>query len=205
MLESFSFVDLFQILLIDLSMAGDNALVVGMAVTALPKEQRKMAMIAGIGAATVLRIVMAFFAAELLQVTGLLVAGGLLLAWVAWKMVREIHAYQKAHEPNPHHAGGRPSSKKITAAIWQILIADISMSLDNVLGVAGVARDHMGMLVLGLGLSVVLMAAASSQIAKLVTKYPKVGYVGAAVILYTAVKMIWDGAQDLWPAIHAFA
>ncbi len=185
-----AFIDLVQIVLIDLSLSADNALMVGMAVMALPLAQRNKAMLAGIGAATGLRVVMAFFAVQLLHITGLLAAGGLLLLWVCWKMLREIHAHN-----HPQPAGGRPSAKKIHHAIWQILIADISMSLDNVLGVTGVARDNVQIMVIGLGLSVVLMALASSQIARLAMKYPKTGYAGIAVILYTAVKMLWDGAQ----------
>jgi YjbE family integral membrane protein len=195
-----SLLNLAQIALIDLSLAGDNALMVGLAVASLPPDRRKRAMALGIGSATVLRILLALFAVQLLQITGLLVAGGLILAWVAWKMLREIrhlHRAKKADEP--------PVVKKFAAAVWQILAADISMSLDNVLGVAGIARDDRMALVAGLTLSVLLMALASSQIAKLTARYPKAGYVGIAVILYTALRMIYDGAETLYQPIHAFA
>ncbi|MDE2030610.1 MAG: YjbE family putative metal transport protein [Alphaproteobacteria bacterium] len=199
-----SLFDLVQIVLIDLSLAADNALVVGMAVAALPPATRKKAMIGGIAAATVLRIVMALFAIQLLHVTGLLLAGGLLLAWVSWKMAREFHHAQRGESSGTPDI---PVSKKTSEAIWQIVVADVSMSLDNVLGVAGVARDHMGLLVTGLALSVLLMALASSQIAKLTARYPKVALVGVAIILYTAIHMIIDGGQQigLWVKLAAFA
>ena len=193
-----SLIDLLQIILIDLSLAGDNAIVVGMAVAALPAAQRKQAMTAGILAATLLRIGMAFFAVKLLAITGLLAAGGLLLLWVGWKMARELHAlHHKKHIEN------QSAAEKFSAAVWQIILADISMSLDNVLGVAGVARDHMQELVIGLVLSVALMGLASSQIARLTARYPKIGYAGVIIILYTAGRMIYDGALPLLPFNHA--
>ena len=184
--------NLLQIILIDLSMAGDNALVVGLAVASLPPKRRKKAMLWGIGMATILRIVMAFFAVQLLHVTGLMLAGGLLLAWVAWKLLREIHAV-----PTKAPTHKATNSEKFSAAVRQIVIADVSMSLDNVLGVAGVAREHMAELVAGLGLSVGMMALASTQIARLTARYPKAAYVGVAVIAYTALRMMIDGIHDL--------
>jgi len=191
----FSPLDLAQIILIDLSLAGDNALVVGMAVIALPLAQRKRAMMSGIAAATLLRILMAFFAVRLLHITGLMASGGLLLLWVGWKMAREIHAHQRQQKNT--HQGKKSVEKKFSTAVWQIVLADVSMSLDNVLGVAGVARDHMEELILGLGLSVLFMGLASAQIAKLAERYPKIGYAGIAVILYTALNMIYDGGREL--------
>ncbi len=193
--------DLAQIVLIDLSLAGDNALVIGMAVGNLSAERRKHAMTAGIAAATVLRIVMALFAVQLLHITGLLFAGGLLLLWVGWKMWCELRT-QLAVKQDVVEA----EHKKFATAVWQIVIADVSMSLDNVLGVAGVARDHMKELVIGLVLSVALMGLASSQIAKLTARYPKISYVGIAVVLYTSLRMIYDGAMQLFgPTIHGLA
>jgi YjbE family integral membrane protein len=184
--------DLAQIVLIDLSLAGDNALVVGMAVAALPAAKRKHALFAGIAAATLLRIVMALFAVKLLHVTGLLLAGGLLLAWCAWKMARELH-----HVHHAHKLAQPPAAKRFLSAVVQIVIADVSMSLDNVLAVAGVARADMLALVAGLILSIALMALASGVIAKLVTKYHWVAYVGIAIVAYTALHMIWDGLVQL--------
>ena len=178
--------------LLDLSLAAENAIAVGMAVAALPQGQRKRATAAGIAAATVLRIFLAFFAVQLLRVTGLLVAGGLLLLWVAWKMAREVRAHHCATHKCEKHA-----PKKFSEAIWQIVIADVSMSLDNVLGVAGIARDHIPVLIVGLVLSVGLMGAAATQIARLTTRYPKVAYVGVAIVLYTALKMVYDGVIQI--------
>ncbi len=189
--------DLVQIVLIDLSLAADNALVVGSAVATLPAAQRKKALTAGIAAATVLRIIMAFFAVQLLHITGLLAAGGLLLLWVGWKMFCEVRFLK------PHVVIKTNDTQKLSAAVWQIIIADVSMSLDNVLGVAGIARDHMEELVLGLALSVALMGLVSSQIAKLTARYPKAGYVGIAIVIYTALRMIYDGAIIFYPT-HAF-
>ena len=187
---------LIQIILIDLSLAGDNAIVIGVAVAALPVRQRKQAMMLGIAAATVLRILMALFATQLLHVAGLLAAGGILLLWVGWKMWREVEALR----PSKRKANAKKKVKaegKLSSAIWQIIIADFSMSLDNVLGVAGVARDHKWQLVIGLCLSIGLMGLASAQIAKLTSRYPKLTYIGIAIVLYVALRMIYDGAEEL--------
>jgi YjbE family integral membrane protein len=192
--------DLAQVVVLDLSLAAENAIAVGMAVASLPPKQRKQATALGIAAATVLRIVLAIFAVQLLRVTGLLAAGGLLLLWVAWKMARELRsAYCSTHKCE------KPPAKKFSEAIWQIVIADVSMSLDNVLGVAGIAREHIPTLVIGLILSVALMGTAATQIAKLTTRYPKIAWVGVAVVLYTALKMVYDGTQEVWPTIVALA
>lgn len=184
-----------QILLIDISLAGDNAIAVGLAAAGLPKKDRHKAVLAGIGAATVLRIVFAFFAVQMLQITGLLVAGGLLLLWVSWKMYREIRHRHEASESLEGNSKAPP--KKLSAAIVQITLADISMSLDNVLAVAGVARDHFWVLVVGLAVSVVLMGVASTYIVKLTDRYKWVAYLGLAIILYTSLHMMWDGTIDL--------
>jgi len=184
-----------QILLIDISLAGDNAIAVGLAAAGLPKEDRKKAVLIGILAATLLRIVFAFFAVQMLQITGLLVAGGLLLLWVSWKMYREIrHSHQSSKSSTGHD---KPLPKKLSAAIIQITLADISMSLDNVLAVAGVARDHFWVLVVGLAVSVLLMGVASTYIVKLTDRYKWVAYLGLAIILYTSLHMMWDGTIDL--------
>jgi len=193
---------LLQILMIDLSMAGDNALAVGMAAAGLPPEKRRRAVLAGIVGATGLRILFAVFAVQLLRVTGLLVAGGLLLLWVSWKMWGELKlakqrgasGHEKSDEGSPA-SGVERKSKTLLAAIGQIIAADVSMSLDNVLGVAGVARDHLGILVAGLALSVLLMGVASAFVARLVARHHWVGYLGLAVILYTAATMIADGIK----------
>ncbi len=183
-----------QIILIDISLAGDNAIAVGMAAAGLPKEQRHKAVLAGIGAATALRILFAIFAVQILHITGLLVAGGLLLLWVAWKMYQEIRAMQAGRHAGSHT---KPAAKKLSEAIFQIVVADVSMSLDNVLAVAGVARDHIAILVVGLALSVLLMGVAATFVAKLTQRYPWIAYIGLAIILFTAVNMIWDGSQQL--------
>ncbi len=195
---------LFQIVLIDLSLAGDNAVVIGVAVAALPAHQRKRAMMLGIAGATVLRIVMALFATRLLHVAGLLAAGGILLLWVGWKMGQELRALRphKSAEGIKHKDS---AADKLSTATWQIIIADFSMSLDNVLGVAGVARDHIWQLVFGLCLSVALMGLASSQIAKLATRYPKIGYAGVAIVLYVALHMIYDGVMNMLHPIPGLA
>lgn len=198
-------VDLVQIILIDLSLAADNALVVGMAVAALPREQRKRTMMMGIVLATLLRIVMALFAVELLKVTGLLLAGGVLLGWVTWKMWREYLETARQAKAETEAARKLPPAKRMSEAVKQIVIADISMSLDNVLAVAGVARDHMMLLTIGLVLSVGLMAVASNWVSQLTIRYPKTVLVGIAIIFYTALHMIYDGGKQLglWGALAA--
>jgi YjbE family integral membrane protein len=192
-----------QVIMIDLVLAGDNAVVIGLAAAGLPKAQRARAILVGIIAATVLRIVFASVAIEMLEIVGLLLAGGILLLWVCWKMWRELrspsHAGENALEGLDPHA----PRKSFAQAAWQIVMADISMSLDNVLAVAGAARDHPAALIFGLGLSIVLMGVAASFIARLLTKHRWIAYVGLAIILYVAGDMIWRGAVELWPAIKS--
>jgi YjbE family integral membrane protein len=192
-----------QVIMIDLVLAGDNAVVIGLAAAGLPKAQRARAILVGIIAATVLRIVFASVAIEMLEIVGLLLAGGILLLWVCWKMWRELrspsHAGENALEGLDPHA----PRKSFAQAAWQIVMADISMSLDNVLAVAGAARDHPAALIFGLGLSIVLMGVAASFIAKLLNKHRWIAYVGLAIILYVAGDMIWRGAVELWPAIKS--
>ncbi len=182
-----------QIVMIDVTLAGDNAVTVGMAVAGLPESRRRKAIVVGIGAATVLRILFAVFAVQLLHITGLLVAGGLLLLWVAWKMLRDIRSRQQSE----HSVASVRATKSLSDAVIQIVIADVSMSLDNVLAIAGVARDHLVALVVGLVLSVVLMGVASTFIARLTDRHPWTAYAGFLIVLIASSKMIWDGATEL--------
>jgi YjbE family integral membrane protein len=195
----------FQVIMIDLVLAGDNAIVIGLAAAGLPKEQRAKAILAGIIAATVMRIAFAGVTTQLLQIVGLLLAGGLLLLWVCWKMWRELRAthaeeFLSGASINPDGTiTAHTSQKTFAQATMQIVVADISMSLDNVLAVAGAAREHPYVLVFGLALSVVLMGVAASFIARLLQKHRWIAYVGLAIILYVAMDMIWRGAQEVRP------
>jgi YjbE family integral membrane protein len=205
---------LLQVIMIDLVLAGDNAVVIGLAAAGLPKEQRNKAILIGIIAATVLRIAFASITTQLLEIVGLLLAGGILLLWVCWKMWRELRTSAKdeleANEALAQHdldgdkapAGSAPR-KTFAQAAWQIVVADVSMSLDNVLAVAGAAREHPVVLVFGLGLSIALMGIAASFIARLLQRHHWIAYVGLAVILYVAAEMIYRGALEVWPAIAA--
>jgi YjbE family integral membrane protein len=202
----------FKVIMIDLVLAGDNAIVIGMAAAGLPKEMRAKAILVGIIAATVLRILFAMVAVQLLQVIGLVLVGGILLLWVCWKMWRELREAQhnddddgKAISEDFEHDGPTvPRVKKTFAqAAWQIVIADISMSLDNVLAVAGAAREHPWVLVSGLALSIALMGLAASFIAKLLGRYKWIAYVGFAIILYVALEMIYRGAFEVMPHVMA--
>jgi YjbE family integral membrane protein len=187
---------LVQVILIDLVMSGDNAIIIGMAVAGLPKENRTKIIVWGVVGATVLRIIFAALTTELLQIIGLTLAGGLLLLWVAYRMFRELRA--KGHS-EAAHAEGSATAKPKTAgqAMLQIIAADVSMSLDNVLAVAGAARDHKTVLWIGLILSIVLMAVASNAIAKILDRYHWIAWVGFAIILYVAGSMIWDGTHEV--------
>jgi YjbE family integral membrane protein len=202
----------FKVIMIDLVLAGDNAIVIGMAAAGLPKEMRAKAILVGIIAATVLRILFAMVAVQLLQVIWLVLVGGILLLWVCWKMWRELREAQhnddddgKAISEDFEHDGPTvPRAKKTFAqAAWQIVIADISMSLDNVLAVAGAAREHPWVLVSGLALSIALMGLAASFIAKLLGRYKWIAYVGFAIILYVALEMIYRGAFEVMPHVMA--
>ncbi len=187
-----------QVLMIDIVLAGDNAIVVGALAAGLPAEQRKRVIMIGIIAALVLRIAFALVVSWLLGIIGLIFAGGVLLLWVAWKMYRELHPAGSGDSPEIHgdqHSGVRPA-KSFAAAAWAVALADVSMSLDNVLAVAGAARAHPGILIIGLLLSVVLMGIAANIIAKYIERYRWIAYVGLLVILYVAGKMIYDGIVD---------
>jgi YjbE family integral membrane protein len=207
-------VALGQVIMIDLVLAGDNAIVIGLAAAGLPKEQRAKAILFGIIAATVLRIGFAAITAQLLAIVGLLLAGGILLLWVCWKMWRELrtsaHEHHDALEAvtgedtnKDGHVGGAPR-KSFAQAAWQIVVADVTMSLDNVLAVAGAARDHPWVLVFGLALSIALMGIAASFIATLLQKHRWIAYVGLAVILYVALEMIFRGGMEVRPYVGAW-
>ena len=200
---------LLQVIMIDLVLAGDNAIVIGLAAAGLPKEQRGKAILIGIIAATVLRIGFASVTVQLLQIIGLLLAGGVLLLWVCWKMWRELragHQHDLDELENQLNADGTPKGpgKTLGQAIWQITLADVSMSLDNVLAVAGAARDHPTILIFGLVLSIALMGLAASFIAKLLQNHRWIAYVGLAIILYVAGDMIYRGFFEVLPAAVAF-
>ena len=202
-----------KVLMIDLVLAGDNAVAVGLAAAALPPEQRKKAILIGLAAAVVLRIGFALHTVQLLAIVGLLMAGGFLLLWVCWKMWRELQE-QRTHDQaeaeaelqtalSAHHGGGPPPEalglkrKSFGAALVQIMIADITMSLDNVLAVAGAAHEHPWIMVFGLVLSIALMGVAATFIARILTKHRWIGYVGLVIVLYVALHMIWDGARSV--------
>jgi YjbE family integral membrane protein len=188
-----------QVLAIDLVLAGDNAIVVGALAAGLPAEQRRRVIVIGVIAALVLRILFALIVTQLLQIVGLILIGGLLLLWVAWKMWRDLHhSGESGGSPEvqgDEHSGIRPA-KSFTAAVWAVAVADVSMSLDNVLAVAGAARDHPGILIVGLVFAVALMGIAANVIAKYIERYRWIAYVGLAVILWVAVKMMYDGWVD---------
>jgi YjbE family integral membrane protein len=204
-LSGAAFAALLQVVMIDLVLAGDNAVVIGLATAGLPPEQRRRAILVGILAATGLRIAFAGIATQLLQVLGLLLAGGILLLWVCWKMWRELRATshdEQAAEPNHDGPGaGRPRRKTFGQATLQIIVADLSMSLDNVLAVAGAAREHPFVLAFGLILSVALMGVAANLLGRLIQKHRWIAYPGLAVILYVACEMIYRGLYELRPAI----
>jgi YjbE family integral membrane protein len=186
-----------QVLMIDVVLAGDNAVVIGLAATRVPAEMRKKVILLGLIAAVILRIALSLVAVQLLAIIGLLLAGGILLLWVCWRMWRDLANHGK-HEIAPEIQAGASVNK----AILQILIADVSMSLDNVLAVAGAARHHWDVLIIGLLLSIGLMGAASSFIAKVLERYRWVSYIGLAIVVYVALKMIYDGGHEVWVALH---
>ncbi|ASG19603.1 TerC family protein [Nitrospirillum viridazoti] len=192
---------LIQVLLIDLVLAGDNALVVGMAASGVPVEKRRKVIFWGISVAVLMRIGFALLATRLLDIIGLTLAGGILLLWVCWKLWRELRQHGKeqaeAAEGEPHIPS--LAGKSVGTAIRQIALADVSMSLDNVLAVAGAAEDHTWVMVLGLVLSVALMGAAATLIARLLARYFWISYIGLAIIAYVACHMIWDGGTEVAP------
>ncbi|MEA2933614.1 MAG: hypothetical protein QOD74_260 [Variibacter sp.] len=207
---------LAQVIMIDLVLAGDNAVVIGLAAAGLPPDQRSKAILIGIGAATLMRLGFAGITTQLLQLIGLLLAGGLLLLWVCWKMWRELRAGEHGHNATPGqvtdmqvNADGtialRARRKTLGQASLQIVIADVSMSLDNVLAVAGAAREHPTVLIFGLALSIALMGLAASYIAGLLQRHRWIAYVGLAIIMYVAFDMITRGTVEVWPVAKRFA
>lgn len=197
---------LVQVILVDLVLAGDNAIVIGMAVVGLPAHLRGRVLVLGIAAATVLRVIFALLTVQLLQIIGLLLAGGILLLWVSWKLWRELRVQsqqQHAARNIGAMAGGEPVDnarapvKSLRAAVTQIIIADVSMSLDNVLAVAGVARDHLWVLIFGLALSIAFMGLAAAYIARILARNHWIGYLGLAVIVYVSLSMIYEGSLQV--------
>lgn len=188
-----------QIVLIDIVLAGDNAIVVGTLAAGLPPKQRRKVIAIGVAAALVLRIAFALLVSQLLQVIGLVLAGGLLLLWVAWKMWRELRrgdgGESVAGHPEPEPA------RSFASAAWGVALADVSMSLDNVLAVAGAAREHPYVLIFGLILSVILMGVAANVIAAYIERYRWIAYIGLLVIVWVAGKMIWEGWHDIAPLL----
>ncbi len=208
--EPAAFTAFIQVLLIDLVLAGDNAIVVGALAAGLPADQRKKVIVIGVVAALVLRIFFALTVSWLLGIVGLVLAGGLLLLWVAWRMYRDLHHGEAGASPgSPEIAGdedsGIPAAKSFAAAAWSVAIADVSMSLDNVLAVAGAAREHPGILIVGLIFAVALMGIAANVIAQYIERYRWIAWFGLAVIVYVAGKMIWEGFHEVQPHVLAFA
>lgn len=209
-------VALLQVIGIDLVLAGDNAIVIGLAAAGLPKDQRAKAILVGIGAATIMRICFALVTTQLLSVVGLLLAGGILLLWVCWKMWQELRADAHAHDIEAMEALSNEDldadgavaddapRKTFAQAAWQIVIADVSMSLDNVLAVAGAAKDHPTVLIIGLALSIAMMGLAASFIAKLLNKHRWIAFVGLAIIVYVALKMMWEGWHEVEPFVLSY-
>ena len=180
-----------QVVMIDVLLAADNAIVVGALAAGLPPAMRRKVILVGVVAALILRIGFALVVTQLLQIVGLVLAGGLLLVWVAWKMWRELRGGAENDDPLVEQA-----PRRFWSAAWAVAVADVSMSLDNVLAVAGAARDHPGILAIGLILSVALMGLAANVLARVIERYRWLAYVGLLVILWVAGKMIWEGLTD---------
>lgn len=205
------FTALLQVIFIDLVLAGDNAIVIGLAAAGLPADQRKKAILIGVLAATALRIVFAVITVHLLAILGLLLVGGILLLWVCWKMWRELRTSHEDEEEatrvledGANSSAGKAPRKTLLQAAIQIVVADVSMSLDNVLAVAGAARDHFTVLVVGLIFSIALMGLAASLIARLLHRHRWIAYIGLLIILYVALDMIYRGGLEVWPHISGY-
>ena len=211
------FFALLQVILIDLVLAGDNAVVIGMSAAHVQHSDRRTVIFWGLAAAVVLRVVLAIFAVHLLKFVPLVIAGGILLLWVCWRLWRDVRQANKERQaakvlsdctPTPAVHTHKSHGKAVRRAIVQIAAADISMSLDNVLAVAGAAMNHITVLVIGLMLSVALMGLAASFVARLLSRYPWISYAGIFIVLFVALRMIWDGVMRLheagWfqPAAH---
>jgi YjbE family integral membrane protein len=198
---------LIEILFIDIVLAGDNAIVVGALAAGLPADQRRKVIMIGVLAALVLRIAFALVVSQLLQIVGLVLAGGLLLLWVAWRMYREIRDPNEnpgSEEVVGDEHSGLKAPRSFANAAWGVALADVSMSLDNVLAVAGAAREHPYILVFGLVLSVIMMGIAANYIARYIERYRWIAWAGLLVILWVALKMIWEGAGHVAPVIAPF-
>ena len=193
---------LAQVILVDLVLAGDNAIAVGLIAASVKPSMRRRLIATGIIAATIMRIIFAVSITQLLKVPGLLLFGGLLLLWVCWRLYVEIrgHGEKKRREMNVERLSGKSN---FNSALIQILIADLSMSLDNVLAVAGIARDHLYILIFGLVLSVALMLVAATAIANQINKRPWIAYLGVVIIFYVACVMIWDGGQEVFTLLES--
>jgi YjbE family integral membrane protein len=192
--DSSALLPLFQVIVIDIVLSADNAIIVGVAAAGLPPELRRRAILYGIAGAAIIRIICAVFVVQLLSIIGLLLAGGLLLAWVSWRMWRELREAEEEGDPSLHE---EPEPTTMRTAMINIVVADVTMSLDNVLAVAGAARDHVGVMVFGLILSVALMGAVASYVAGLIQKFKWIAFVGLAVIVYVAGSMIWRGVEEI--------
>ncbi|MES5097758.1 TerC family protein [Agrobacterium sp. BA1120] len=199
------FTAFLQVIAIDLVLAGDNAIVIGLAAAGLPAHLRRKAILVGIIAATVLRIAFAALTVQLLAIVGLQLFGGLLLAWVCWKMWSELREQHNATgEVKDEEADLTKGQKTFFQAATQIVIADVSMSLDNVLAVAGAAQDHVTVLIIGLVVSIALMGLAANYVAKLLHRYRWISYVGLLVIVYVALNMLYHGFVEVWPYIQPY-
>lgn len=205
MMELFTaggFAALLEVIAINLVLSGDNAIVIGLAAAGLPAALRKKAIIFGISAATVLRLVFAVVATYLLAIKGLQLAGGLLLGWVCWKMWSELREGQSDDAHAAAATKEKPANKTFFQAATQIVVADVSMSLDNVLAVAGAAKEHSIVLIVGLIISIALMGVAANFVAKLLSRFRWIAYVGLAVIVYVALDMIYQGSIEVLPLIQ---
>ena len=191
-------VKLLEVVFVNLVLSADNAIVVGLAAAGLPVHHRLRVVAIGMLGATVLRIVFAIFTVQLLQIVGLQLAGGLLLLWICWKLWVELRSGELSEE-----ASTSDHPKTMMAAVWQIVVADVSMSLDNVLAVAGAAGESVWVLIVGLALSIMFMGLAATLISRLLNKHVWIGYVGLVVIVYVALHMIWEGAFEVLPLVRA--
>lgn len=196
-LENFSLATFGQIMFANIVLSGDNAVLIGLAAAGLPAAQRSRAILFGMIFATVLRVIFSIFAVYLLEVPGLLLIGGLLLLWIAYGFFKELRE-EKAEEEDPEGHEDGAGGKTMAQALKQIVIADVSMSLDNVLAIAGIARGNLPMLILGLGVSIILMGVAASIIARLLAKFRWIAYAGVALIAWIGIEMTYEGAHQLY-------
>ena len=196
-LENFNLATFGQIMFANIVLSGDNAVLIGLAAAGLPAAQRSRAILFGMIFATVLRVIFSIFAVYLLEVPGLMLIGGLLLLWIAYGFFKELRE-EKAEEEDPEGHEDGAGGKTMASALKQIVIADVSMSLDNVLAIAGIARGNMPMLILGLGVSIILMGVAASIIARLLAKFRWIAYAGVALIAWIGIEMTYEGAHQLY-------